>query len=62
MMALQADLLKYLSHTRGWFRVDRKQTVIKPHQLADWYNAMTRFVEEDSYRNALLWPDCFSTQ
>ncbi|STX37476.1 tyrosine-type recombinase/integrase [Legionella feeleii] len=51
--------VKYLSHTRGWFRVDRKQTVIKPHQLADWYKAITRLVEEDSYRNALLWHDYF---
>ncbi len=51
--------VKYLSHTRGWFRVDRKQTLIKPHQLADWYNAIARLLEEDSYRNALLWHDYF---
>lgn len=25
--------VEYLSHTRSWFRVDRKSTVIKSHQL-----------------------------
>lgn len=29
--------VEYLSHTRVWYRVDPQQTVIKPHQLADWY-------------------------
>ncbi len=51
--------VKYLSHTRGWFRVDRKQTVIKSHQLADWYNGIMQLVEGDNYRNALLWHDYF---
>lgn len=51
--------VKYLSHTRGWFRVDRKQTVIKSHQLADWYKGITQLVEGEAYRNALLWRDYF---
>lgn len=51
--------VKYLSHTRGWFRVDRKQTVIKTHQLADWYRGIMQLVEGESYRNALLWHDYF---
>lgn len=51
--------VKYLSHTRGWFRVDRKQTVIKPHQLADWYKGVMQLVEGEAYRNALLWHDYF---
>lgn len=51
--------VKYLSHTRGWFRVDRKQTVIKSHQLADWYQGVKRLLEEAAYRNALLWHDYF---
>jgi integrase len=51
--------VKYLSHTRGWFRVDRKQTVIKPHQLADWYQGITQLVSKETYRNALLWHDYF---
>lgn len=51
--------VKYLSHTRAWYRVDRKQTVIKPHQLAAWYKAVIMLVEVDNYRNALLWHDYF---
>jgi integrase len=51
--------VKYLSHTRGWFRVNRKQTVIKPHQLADWYKGITQLVEREAYRNSLLWHDYF---
>lgn len=51
--------VKYLSHTRAWYRVDRKQTVIKSHQLADWYKAVIILVETDNYRNALLWHDYF---
>lgn len=51
--------VKYLSHTRAWFRIDRKQTVIKPYQLAEWYQGIIRLVEQESYRNALLWHDYF---
>ncbi len=51
--------VKYLSHTRAWYRIDRKQTVIKSHQLAAWYQGVIRLVENDNYRNALLWHDYF---
>ncbi|CAM3664788.1 tyrosine-type recombinase/integrase [Legionella longbeachae] len=51
--------VKYLSHTWVWYRVDRKQKVIKPHQLADWYKAVIVLVETDNYRNAFLWHDYF---
>lgn len=51
--------VKHLSHTRGWFRVDRKQTVIKPHQLADWYKGLTLLVEQEDYRHAVMWQDYF---
>lgn len=51
--------VKYLSHTRAWYRVDRKQTFIKPHQLSDWYKAVIILVETHNYRNALLWHDYF---
>jgi len=30
-----------LSETKAWYRVDRRQTVIKPHQLPAWYEAVT---------------------
>lgn len=29
-----------LTQTRAWYRVDRRQTVIKPHQLAPWYQGV----------------------
>ena len=34
--------VKKLSQTRAWFRVDRRQTVIKPHQLGPWMQAVLR--------------------
>lgn len=30
-----------LTHTRAWYRIDRRQTVIKPHQLPAWYQAVS---------------------
>ena len=32
--------VKRLSHMRSWFRVPRRTTVIKPHQLSLWYKAL----------------------
>jgi integrase len=32
--------VKALSETRAWYRVDRRQTVIKPHELGAWVNAV----------------------
>jgi integrase len=32
--------VKKLSQTRAWYRVDRRQTVIKPHQLGVWIQAV----------------------
>jgi integrase len=29
-----------LNQTRAWYRVERRQSVIRPHQLADWYRAV----------------------
>lgn len=51
--------VKYLSHTRAWFRIERKQTVIKPHQLKNWYNGVLGLLEVETYRNAMLWHDYF---
>ncbi len=34
--------VKVLSSTRAWYRVARRQTVIQPHQLAVWWDAVTR--------------------
>ncbi len=32
--------VKRLSRTRAWFRVDRRETLIKPHQLRPWIGAV----------------------
>jgi hypothetical protein len=53
------NLVEYLSHTRGWFRVDRKSTVIKNHQLSAWHEGLTRLGEQDDYPQAMMWKDYF---
>jgi len=35
-----------LSQTRAWYKVERRQTLIKPHQLADWYKATLQLNNE----------------
>ena len=32
--------VKRLSQTRAWYRIERRQTYIKPHELAEWYQAV----------------------
>jgi integrase len=32
--------VKRLSRTRAWFRIDRRETLIKPHQLRPWLEAV----------------------
>jgi len=32
--------VKRLSQTRAWYRVERRQTVIKPHELEPWFQAV----------------------
>jgi integrase len=32
--------VKRLSRTRAWFRIDRRETLIKPHQLRPWMDAL----------------------
>ena len=40
--------VKHISDCRGWYRVDRRQTWIKPHQLADWYDATMQLVNTNT--------------
>jgi integrase len=49
--------VQYLSHTRGWFKIDRKQTVIKVHQLADWYSGVNKLLEFGEYSKMMMWRD-----
>src|SRR5262249_27116072 len=32
--------VKVLSETKAWVKIDRRRNVIKPHDLADWYQAV----------------------
>jgi len=32
--------VKRLSHTKAWYRINRRQTFVKPHKLAPWYNGV----------------------
>jgi len=37
---LTINPVKKLSETRAWYRVDRRQTLIKSHELAPWFQAV----------------------
>ena len=40
--------VKRLSHTRAWYQIDRKQTVIKTHELPAWFKAVMEVKNERS--------------
>lgn len=39
--------VKAISETRAWYRVDRRQTVIKPHELGGWVKAVLSLSNKD---------------
>jgi integrase len=45
--------VKRLSQTRAWYRIERRQTFIKSHELADWYAAVKNLGNE-TLRDYLL--------
>lgn len=45
--------VKRLSQTRAWYRVERRQTFIKSHELASWYQAVNQ-LENRVLRDYLL--------
>ena len=47
--------VKRLSHTRAWYRVTRRQTVIKQHELSAWYEAVMNFeIERTSTKSEAI--------
>lgn len=56
---ISVNPVEYLSHTRSWFRVDRKSTVIKSHQLAEWHEGLMLLAEQEDYPQAMMWRDYF---
>ena len=47
------NVVRVLSDTRAWARVDRRRTVIAPHQLAPWYKAVVS-LDNTTVRDYLL--------
>lgn len=45
--------VKRLSQTRAWYRIERRQTYIKPHELAAWYRGVS-IIENTTLRDYLL--------
>ncbi|TAL65060.1 MAG: DUF4102 domain-containing protein [Legionella sp.] len=45
--------VRRLSQTRAWYRVERRQTYIKPHELKDWYSGL-KGIENETLRDYLL--------
>ena len=46
--------VKRLSQTRSWYRVDRRQTYIKPHELAAWYRGLQKMTNETHHDYLLM--------
>lgn len=53
---LTINPVKKLSETRAWYRVDRRKTVIKAHELAPWFQAIMNLpgVDNRDYLLAVL--------
>ncbi len=51
--------VRRLSHTRAWYRVERKQTVIKTHELPDWFKAVMGVKDERSTGKSSILRDYF---
>ena len=45
--------VKRLSQTRAWYRVERRKTYIKAHELEPWYQGVSQ-IESDIFRDYLL--------
>ncbi|GGI78503.1 hypothetical protein GCM10007966_03920 [Legionella impletisoli] len=45
--------VRRLSQTRSWYRIERRKSYIKPHELANWYSAVNN-LENHILRDYLL--------
>lgn len=48
---IQDNPVKRLSQTRAWYRVERRQTVIKPHELKPWFQAIMNLKNDSKSQN-----------
>jgi integrase len=51
--------VKRLSHTRSWYRIERRQGIIKQHQIANWYDGLMRLSPYRNVDDAEIWQDYF---
>lgn len=51
--------VKRLSHTRAWYRIERRQTVIRSHELEKWYSAVVDMQDERSTGKSSILRDYF---
>jgi integrase len=51
--------VKRLSHTRAWYRVERRQSVIKVHELPAWYVALMTLEDERCTGKSAILRDYF---
>jgi integrase len=49
-----ANPVRVLSETKAWVKIDRRRSVIKPHELADWYRAVQNLVNPTARDYLLL--------
>ena len=50
---LTDNAVKVLSRARSWYRIERRQSVIQPHQIAAWWDAVIR-LRNTTHRDYLL--------
>lgn len=51
--------VKFLSHARSWYRIERRQGIVKRHELIDWYNGLMKLSECYISSDAEMWQDYF---
>lgn len=50
---------KRLSHNRGWYRIERRQNIIKQHELAPWYRGLQQLSHRLDDQKAEMMKDYF---
>lgn len=43
---IKENPVKRLSQTRSWYRIERRKTCIKPHELKEWFNSIHQLANE----------------
>lgn len=51
--------VKRLSHKRAWYRIERRQSVIKRHELARWYYGLQKLTHRYDINQAEMMKDYF---